>query len=151
MVARLINPYKATRSFETRRRRKYIIKDYSQTMECSYRSEYLSFFFYEVPCRLPMSPSYQSLHSSSVHGAWVEGPDASHRHIHGHVTSSDRPRQNWYLRLVLDWWLWEIGACVISLLALAATIMVLATYSGGIVPELPKYFTVSILENQSPF
>ncbi|KKZ64651.1 hypothetical protein EMCG_09433 [[Emmonsia] crescens] len=98
-----------------------------------------------------MSPSYQSLHSSSVRNDWVEGPGASHGDIHGHVTSSDRPRQNWYLRLVLDWWLWEIGACVISLLALAAAITVLATYSGAMVPQLPKYLTlntiISILTN----
>ncbi|KLJ12773.1 hypothetical protein EMPG_12223 [Blastomyces silverae] len=107
-----------------------------------------------------MSSSYQSLHSKpsrEVGDNWIEGPDASSEEISGHATTTyhDPPRRNWYSRLFLDWWLWEIGACVTSLLALAATVAVLAVYSGNTAPELPKYITlnaiISLLTNVVKF
>ncbi|OJD13755.1 hypothetical protein AJ78_05822 [Emergomyces pasteurianus Ep9510] len=98
-----------------------------------------------------MLPSYQSVPSktsrepwlsTTVH-TWVEGPDGP--------IEDDRSRQSWYSRRVLDWWLWELSACVLSPLALVASIAILAAYSGGRAPELPKNFTlnaiISILTN----
>ncbi|OJD13151.1 hypothetical protein ACJ73_09238 [Blastomyces percursus] len=95
-----------------------------------------------------MSP-YQSLHSKSSRDGvnnWIEGPATFSKDTLGHApTHSDQPRRNWYSKLLLDWWLWEIGACVISLLALSATVAVLAVYSGNAAPELPKYIEDIIL------
>ncbi|OAX81902.1 hypothetical protein ACJ72_03756 [Emergomyces africanus] len=85
---------------------------------------------------VPSKTSRDAWLSSTVH-TWVEGPDAQFE--------DDRSRQNWYSRLVLDWWLWELGACVIGLLALVATIGMLAAYSGGRVPQLPENFTLNAI------
>lgn len=95
-----------------------------------------------------MSHSYQFLQgktSREAVSAVSEEPDTSNEDISANATFNDLWRRNWYSRLVLDWWLWEIGACALSLLALAATIAVLVVYSEKNVPELPKYITVSIL------
>ncbi|EGC42167.1 conserved hypothetical protein [Histoplasma capsulatum var. duboisii H88] len=101
-----------------------------------------------------MSHSYQSLQgktSREAVSAVSEEPDTSNEDISANATFNDLWRRNWYSRLVLDWWLWEIGACALSLLALAATIAVLVVYSEKNVPELPKYITfnaiISVLAN----
>ncbi|PGH07831.1 hypothetical protein GX51_01541 [Blastomyces parvus] len=101
-----------------------------------------------------MSHSYQSLHKPSpeVGGNWDKGPNASSEEISDHATTHhDQSSRNWYSRFVIDWWLWEIGACVTSLLALGTTVALLAVYSGKPEPELPKYITlnaiISILTN----
>ncbi|QSS63653.1 hypothetical protein I7I51_00712 [Histoplasma capsulatum] len=101
-----------------------------------------------------MPHSYQPLQgktSREAVNATAEEPDTSSEDILANATFNDRRRRNWYYRLVLDWWLWEIGACALSLLALATTIAVLVVYSEKNVPELPEYITlnaiISVLTN----
>ncbi|PGH04099.1 hypothetical protein AJ79_07199 [Helicocarpus griseus UAMH5409] len=120
-----------------------------------------------------MSSSYLSLHStepnqdvelkSPLHSAVEDNNNNSDNNNSPgedfHVRSGnydDDPvnrgaRRGWYSGLVLDWWFWEIGACVLSFLAIGATIAVLAAYSGDKVPELPEHISlnaiISVLAN----
>ncbi|KAK2808824.1 hypothetical protein FQN50_004300 [Emmonsiellopsis sp. PD_5] len=93
--------------------------------------------------------AYKSLHSDvelkDVSHADSELQDQNAGYGADPVQRHSLAKPDWYSRIVLDWWFWEIGSSILGILCVVATAVILSVYNGKKAPELPRYITLNAI------